>query len=210
MTFCKNCGQQLNDDAVFCAACGTPVKAEAQPQQNQQAQPQQNQQNQQAQQAQQAQPQQNQQQQQPQQGYQQPYAQSPAQTYPVTPTEKGEKGFALLSYIGVLLLVPILVKDKSEYCRFHVYEGAKLCACMTLYSIITSIILAIVGAIFPAQLKYTYYTSYFEPSIPYVIVSVIFGIGSVFFIVLAILGIINAVKGYKKPLPILDQINLRH
>ena len=207
MTFCKNCSQQLNDDAVFCAACGTPVKAEAQPQQNQQAQ-----------QAQQAQPQQNQQaqqaqqnqQQQPRQGYQQPYAQSPAQTYPVTPTEKGEKGFALLSYIGVLLLVPILVKDKSDYCRFHVYEGAKLCACMTLYSIITSIILAIVGAIFPAQLRYTYYTSYFEPSIPYVIVFVIFGIGSVFFIVLAILGIINAVKGYKKPLPILDQINLRH
>ena len=218
MTFCRNCGQQLSDDAVFCAACGTPVNTDqkaqpeqpqAQPEQPQaqpeqpQAQPEQAQQEQQTQQTQAQQPYQQQ--------YRQQYQQRPAApAYPVTPTEKGEKGFALLSYLGILLLVPLLVKDKSEYCMFHVYEGAKLCACATVYSIFTSIILTIVGAIFPPHLKYTYYSSYLEPSIPHIILSVIFGIGSVFFIVLAILGIISAVKGYKKPLPLLDQINLRH
>lgn len=26
MAFCKNCGTQLNDDAIFCQVCGTPVE----------------------------------------------------------------------------------------------------------------------------------------------------------------------------------------
>ena len=37
MAFCKNCGQQMNDDAVFCANCGTPVDNAQQAQQPQQA-----------------------------------------------------------------------------------------------------------------------------------------------------------------------------
>ncbi len=38
MAFCKNCGQQMNDDAVFCANCGTPVDNAQQAQSQQQAQ----------------------------------------------------------------------------------------------------------------------------------------------------------------------------
>lgn len=33
--FCKNCGQQLSDDAKWCSSCGTPVDGNAQPMQNQ-------------------------------------------------------------------------------------------------------------------------------------------------------------------------------
>lgn len=33
MAFCKNCGQQINDDAQFCVNCGTPVDNGQQPQQ---------------------------------------------------------------------------------------------------------------------------------------------------------------------------------
>lgn len=29
MKFCKNCGQQLNDDAGFCPSCGTPANNDA-------------------------------------------------------------------------------------------------------------------------------------------------------------------------------------
>jgi uncharacterized membrane protein YvbJ len=30
MAFCKNCGQQMDDNATFCASCGTPVDTAAQ------------------------------------------------------------------------------------------------------------------------------------------------------------------------------------
>ena len=32
MAFCSNCGQQLDDKAKFCSACGTPNPAQQAPQ----------------------------------------------------------------------------------------------------------------------------------------------------------------------------------
>lgn len=39
--FCKNCGNQLPDGAVFCGSCGTKVEAQAAPQQTAYSAPQQ-------------------------------------------------------------------------------------------------------------------------------------------------------------------------
>ncbi len=34
MAYCRNCGAELVDEATFCASCGTPVEAQAAPEQN--------------------------------------------------------------------------------------------------------------------------------------------------------------------------------
>lgn len=76
------------------------------------------------------------------------------------------------------------------------------------YSIVTQILLAIIKAIFPSQIKYIYYIPYEAPSPVYSIFNVIFSLASIFFLVVAIIGIVNAVKGEEKELPILGKIKL--
>lgn len=184
MAFCRNCGQQIADDATVCAACGTPVEAQAQ-----QAQPVQ----------QPVQPQQPVQQAQPQQ-YAQPVQQ------PTDPTQ--DKSLAWLSYLGILLLIPLFARKASKFCQYHVRQGAILLVTGVAYSIVTQILLAIIKAIFPSQIKYIYYIPYEAPSPVYSIFNVIFSLASIFFLVVAIIGIVNAVKGEEKELPILGKIKL--
>lgn len=162
MAFCRNCGQQIADDATVCAACGTPVEAQAQ-----QAQPVQQ---------------------------------------PTDPTQ--DKSLAWLSYLGILLLIPLFARKASKFCQYHVRQGAILLVTGVAYSIVTQILLAIIKAIFPSQIKYIYYIPYEAPSPVYSIFNVIFSLASIFFLVVAIIGIVNAVKGEEKELPILGKIKL--
>lgn len=164
MAFCKNCGQQIPDDAGFCANCGTPVAAT---QDNTQ------------------------------------------QTTPVQPQvvyngddAQANKGIAWLSYLGLFFLIPMFVKKNSEYCKFHVKQGATLFCCEVVYWIAEAIIMAIINAIFPG---YTIWGITVHSSI-YNIFYTIFSIASIFFLVIAIIGIVNAVNGKKNELPLIGKI----
>jgi hypothetical protein len=123
MAFCKNCGNQLSDDASFCTNCGTPVDN-----------------------AQQAEPQQTYQQAAPQQPVQ-TQAMDPDAPLP------GEKGLAWLAYVlwAPAFLVPLFVKKASPYCQFHVKQGATLWAVHIAYYIVQCIIGAIFGSIIVAS-----------------------------------------------------------
>lgn len=89
------------------------------------------------------------------------------------------KVMALLSYIGVLVLVPLLAKKDSKYAQFHAKQGLVL----FLGEVINGILYLIPGVNF-----------------------VWFFIGwivSIFFIVLSVMGIINAYQGKAKELPVI-------
>ncbi len=89
------------------------------------------------------------------------------------------KVMALLSYIGVLVLVPLLAKKDSKYAQFHAKQGLVL----FLGEVINGILYLIPGVNF-----------------------VWFFIGwivSIFFIILSIMGIINAYQGHAKELPVI-------
>ena len=139
MAFCKNCGQQMNDDAVFCANCGTPVENTQQPQQAQQN-----------------------------------YQQAPIQPTVVTGDAdvQQNRGIAWLAYVlwAPVFLVPLFVKKTSEYCKFHVKQGATLWAVGVAYEIVKSILLAIINAIFPG--RYGFYV--YHHSVVYNIFNFIF------------------------------------
>ena len=186
MAFCRNCGQPIDDNAAVCASCGA------------------------AQTVQEAAPQQPVYQQAPQQAApQQPVYQQAPQAQPapaVDPTE--DKSLAWLSYFGILLLIPLFARKASKFCQYHVRQGAILFATCLAYTIVTQVLLAIINAVTPKQIKYLWYVPYEAPSAIYEVFNIIFSLGSIFFLVIAIIGIVNAVKGDEKELPVLGKIKL--
>ena len=135
------------------------------------------------------------------QGYQQTPPQGYAQPY-VTPDMDAQqnKGTAWLSYLGLLVLIPLFTKKYSEYTRFHVKQGATLCVVEFAYGILFSIIRSIIP---PFTFSYAY-TITVNPV--YTVFNVIYWIGMVTFTVLAIIGIVNSATGKRKELPLIGKI----
>lgn len=94
---------------------------------------------------------------------------------------EANKLLALLSYIGILWLIPLLVAPKSGFARFHVNQGLVLWIANILIGFLA--IIPILGWI------------------------AAFVCGIISF-VLMILGIINAVQGVAKELPIVGKFSL--
>ncbi len=93
----------------------------------------------------------------------------------------GNKLLAAISYIGILFLVPLLAAKDDAFARFHANQGLVL--------FLVGIVLGIIGVI------------------PFV-GPIIAGIGGLVTFVFAILGIINAINGAMKPLPLIGGIEI--
>lgn len=100
--------------------------------------------------------------------------------------------FSILSYIGILWLIPLLVEKNDKVVRFHVNQGLVL----FIFDIIGSIAVGILSAIFV-----------FIPVISFlgVVIASLFGI---LCFVLMIIGIVNAANKSEKPLPIIGKFQV--
>ena len=110
-----------------------------------------------------------------------------------TKKEKEEgKAFAILSYIGILCLIPYFAEKKNKYIRFHAVQGLNLFLINIIYSVavvVASMILVfipIIGAI----------------------AIMLLGVLSYGFYALYIWGIVNACQDKAKELPIVNKIKL--
>ncbi len=92
------------------------------------------------------------------------------------------KGIAWLSYFGILVIIPILLQKENPYTKFHVKQGIVL--------LVTTIIWSIVGFVLG-----------FIPVIGFIV----YLIGWLVIMVLTVIGIINAVQGNEKELPIIGK-----
>ena len=126
-------------------------------------------------------------------------AAAPAYTAPVVPgaptqadikDAQDNKVMAVLAYI--IFLIPLLAAKESKFARYHTNQGLVLAIAAVAYGIVYSILSAIVLAISWRL---------------YLIISIL-GWVSVFFAVLSVIGIINAVNGRMKPLPIIGGIQI--
>ncbi|MCL2300299.1 MAG: zinc ribbon domain-containing protein [Firmicutes bacterium] len=135
----------------------------------------------------------------PPQQYAQPpqYAQQPPQyAAPVDDEAKDaqdNKLMGILSYLGFLWLVPIFAAKESKFAKFHANQGLVLFILEVAYGIVNGILSAIFYAI-----------SWRLGSI----MGTILGLVYIGIAVLAILGIVNAVKGEKKELPLIGKIKI--
>ncbi|MDR1196928.1 MAG: DUF4870 domain-containing protein [Candidatus Nomurabacteria bacterium] len=122
------------------------------------------------------------------------------------------KGMAILSYIGILALIPYFAEKKNKYVRFHAVQGINLLLIEVALGIIYGIISAIVTAatvtsVVPYGGYYGYNAVAAASSAGAVLV-----VGTIFMIVwlalavFIILGIINAASGKGKEIPLLGKI----
>ncbi|MBO5486661.1 MAG: hypothetical protein J5988_07010 [Eubacterium sp.] len=102
------------------------------------------------------------------------------------------KVFGILSYIGILVLIPIFAAKDSQYARFHSNQGLVLC----IVEIALNIIVRVISFILSFVLGGVILASLLELAVA--VVSLVF----------MILGIVNACSGEAKQLPIIGGVTI--
>lgn len=102
------------------------------------------------------------------------------------------KVMAVLSYIGILVLVPILGAKDSKFARYHANQGLLLLIASAAYNIALRIVNVILYAI----------------SWRLAFIGTILSAVSIAFFVLMIIGIVNAANGRAKELPVIGKYRL--
>jgi len=139
-------------------------------------------------------PQYQQQQQPPQYQQQQQYQQQPGQPVTYSPEEiEQSKVISALAYLGILFFLPLVVQPVTRYGKFHANQGLLL----LLTSIAGGIVISILSALFMV----ISWRMLFLSSILYTVFYI--GVAA-----LAVLGIVNALQGKAKPLPVIGKLTL--
>lgn len=116
-----------------------------------------------------------------------------AENYDKAKDVEQNKVMAILAYFGILVLIPIFAAKESRFARFHANQGLTLWIAGIVYGIIYSIVtFALTAALGKAG----------------AIIGSIVGLVSIIFLVLMIIGIINAAKGEEKELPIIGKYKM--
>ena len=109
------------------------------------------------------------------------------------PTDiQNNKTMGILSYIGLLVLIPIFAAKDSKFARFHANQGLVLVIAQAIITTVLSITAVILGLI-P-------YVGWFLALIVRLLIPVVY--------IPSIIGIINAAKGQAKELPIIGGIRI--
>ncbi len=102
------------------------------------------------------------------------------------------KVLALFAYLSLLVLIPIFAAPKSKFARFHANQGLVLVIIEIAWWIIQVILTSILFAI----------------SWRLLFIATLLSLVNIVFLVLAIIGIYNAVTGKAKELPVIGKIRI--
>lgn len=180
MAFCGKCGTQVNDGVKFCPSCGASVATQEQQEQNTQ---------------------------------QNNFGAKIAELNNTADNTAdfdqqdiaSNKTMGVLSYFGPLVLVPILAAKESKFARYHANQGLVLFIADVAYGIVQAVLMAILRAIFPWNWNYSYLGG---RGVIFDILSTVLSFGWLIISILAIIGIVNAVKGRAKALPLIGKIKI--
>ncbi|MGE5392334.1 MAG: DUF4870 domain-containing protein [Candidatus Saccharibacteria bacterium] len=117
--------------------------------------------------------------------FSQPQAPAVPAVPPAAADASNQMVMAILAYLGILILIPLLVAKDNQFVKFHIKQGLVLVIIWVAYWFLT----AVFGAIHLWVLNMFVYP--------------IVGLGT---LILAIIGIINAVNGQQKELPVVGSL----
>ncbi len=103
---------------------------------------------------------------------------------------------AILSYITILVLIPLFTKREHPYVRFHVKQGLVLLLFEVVASIVYLPIACILGIAGTTLL----------PCVPWILLLVIAVVLLLVFLIYSIIGVINAWNGKYEPLPLIGSL----
>ncbi|NLO09471.1 MAG: hypothetical protein GX129_06325 [Clostridiales bacterium] len=174
MAFCSNCGKQLDENTNVCSSCNAQAEQSASTDNNQGSTSQPN-------------------------VFQKMNNTSDTTAEYDAKDIADNKVMALLSYLGILVLIPMFAAPNSKFTRFHVRQG------FTLF-------LAYIGLFIVNFLLGMIKTTHYVWGVPYqatpgIVVFIGWLLGIPLFI-LSILGIINAYQGRAKELPIIGKFKI--
>lgn len=176
MAYCNQCGNQMAEGLKFCPSCGAPSAAE--PTQEQKADQAVN-------------------------AMSDKFSKFNETADTTAGYNKADieqnKVMAILSYFGILVLVPILAAKNSPFARFHANQGLVLFVAMIGWIIVDAILTAILRTVLWSGLGLW--------SI-YSLCSTLLNLVYIVFTVLAIIGIVNALNGRAKELPFIGKYKL--
>lgn len=187
MAYCSKCGSMLGEGAAFCSICGAaaapsePVQTQVEPAAAPPVyQPQV-----------------------PHYTAQQTYPPKPG-VIPVTDEQadiRENKVYAILSYFGPLVLVPIFAAPKSKFARFHANQGLLLC-CLYVAEIIVTVLLNLIRV---TRIRYIWGIPYEYRGAPWFVtlICTLLWLGVV---ALAVFGVIYAASGKYKKLPLIGEL----
>ena len=102
---------------------------------------------------------------------------------------KSNRLMAVLSYLSVLVLIPVFAAKNSPYARFHASQGVNLLILSVLWAIVSGIIGAIVGAIGTVVLS--------------VLWGIVFWVITIALVLMMVIGILGALQGRARELPLI-------
>jgi uncharacterized membrane protein len=108
------------------------------------------------------------------------------------------KVMAVLSYFGILVLIPLLAAKESRFARFHAGQGLNLLIALVGWTIVHRVLMAIFRAILLNSATWRLYS----------LIGTILSLVYLAFTVLAVIGIINALNGKAKELPVTGKYKL--
>ena len=180
MSYCSKCGTPIAEGSKFCPSCGTPAGGTAAPENRQPS------------------PEETNPVHQPPGGNPSPGSPesklsaalaTPDATAAFDPRDiEQNKVMAVLAYLGIL----VLGAKESKFARYHANQGLLLCIAAILYGVAYTVLSTLVLAIS--------WRLYFVVSL--------LGLVGVLFLVLAVIGIINAANGRAKELPLIGKFRI--
>jgi uncharacterized membrane protein len=111
------------------------------------------------------------------------------------------KVMGILAYLGPLALVPFFTKKDSPFAMYHTKQGFLLLAVGIAYSVVSFLL----GLIKVPRTDIIFGVAVETRSTPW-INTLILGLLSLAIGILALVGIFNAIKGLKKPLPLIGNL----